>query len=105
MNKNQGHIAIHRKIIDNQIFKIESTKLKLFLYFLLKANHKSIQIGHKHYKRGEHVTSYDIIRDETGLTRNTISKNIKWLVDNNYIEIISDKGTHIKIMNYDSYQK
>ena len=96
MSEIKGNVFIPRKIIKKEIFKNNPTKLNLYLYFVLMANHKD----NGKFKRGEHITSYDKISKDTGLNRNTISKNLKWLQEEKYIEILPAKGTRVKIIDY-----
>lgn len=99
---NQGFIKLHRKILESNIWNAQPTKLKMFLYFILKANHSN----HGRYKRGEHITSYEIMQKDLDMSSKTIAKNLQWLKDEGYITVINGTGigTHIKINNYDSYQ-
>ena len=88
-----GKVFIPRNIIDSDVWKAHPTKLKLYLYFALMANHSDNGI----FKKGEHVTSYEKIMKDTGMNRNTISKCIKWLTGKKYIDLIPAKGTRVKV--------
>lgn len=95
----EGYIVLHRKILDNKIWK-EPTYLRMFIYLLLKANHNDFGS----FKRGQHYTSYTKISSETGFKRHTISKCLRWLSDNDYIRILPSRATRVEIVNYDKYQ-
>lgn len=99
---NKGFIMLHRKILESNIWNAQPTKLKMFIYFMLKANHRDF----KKYKRGEHITSYAILQKDLDMSSKTIAKNLQWLKDEGYITVINGTGigTHIKINNYSLYQ-
>jgi len=95
-SKNKGSIFLPRSIMETNLWKENPTKLKLYLYFVLMVNHKN----NGKFKQGEHITSYSRISKETGLNRNTISKNLKWLKEEKYIELLPARGTRVKILNH-----
>ena len=75
-----GSVFIPRKIVGSTLWFEHPTKLKLYLYFALMVNHADNGRFHK----GEHVTSYARIMEETSMNRNTISKCLKWLKKEKY---------------------
>lgn len=104
--ENKGHIALHRQILDSKVWTENPSKVKVFLYILLKANHKDVERNGMIYKRGEHITSLEIMAKEMGMTRPTVTECLKWLHKNGYleVEIIRYLGTKLRVVNYDTYQ-
>ena len=105
--KNQGHVMLHRQIMDSAIWKSPDSVYKMFTYLIMKANHKTVERGNSTYFRGEHRTSYENMQNELGISSKTISRNIKWLTENKFIEVLSGhrEATLVRIVNYDKYQK
>lgn len=111
-----GYFMISRDIFDSAIWLENPHTLKLFIYFIGMARHD--RTPKKYPKctvnRGELVTSLKQISDdnqymENGIikqwSRAKVSRLIDSLVKKEYITIISDTyGTHIKVINYDTYQ-
>jgi hypothetical protein len=106
---NEGWIKLHRKIIENPIFK-DSEACHLFVYLLLKANHKTNRFpfnrNEVRVERGQLITGVRKISHDTGITEWKIRERIK-LLEN--LGIITRKTTHrfsiINICNYNHYQE
>jgi hypothetical protein len=104
----EGWIKLHRKIIDNPIFK-ESRTLHLFIYLLLKANHQQNRFLFNQkeiiIERGQVVTGIPRISRDTGLTYREIRTRLA-LLEN--LGILTRKTTNkfsiITICNYSYYQ-
>ena len=100
----RGFIKIYRKVLDNLLF-YNPTRLQLFLYLLLKANHKPNKVFGIELVRGQHITGRKILADNLKSNENTVYKNLKWLQKNELILLNSNnKRTIVTICNYDSYQ-
>lgn len=104
----EGWIKLHRKLLDNPIFK-DSEAFHLFGYFLLKANHKPNRFLFNQreivLERGQLITGLDRISRDTGLTHRQIRTRLA-LLEN--LEILTRKTTNrfsiITICNYSHYQ-
>ncbi len=62
-----GFIKLHRKILDWEWFKDPNT-LTLFIYLMAKANHKARKWQGRLIERGQLVTSFSTMAEETGLS-------------------------------------
>lgn len=97
-------VKLHRKLLSWEWYK-SPNHLHLFVYLLIKANHKDGRWQGMKIKRGEHVTSLGIIASETGLSKQNIRTILKNLKKSGEINTIPNtKLTHVTICNYDSYQ-
>ena len=103
-NKKLGFFKLYRSMINWEWFKDSST-LHVFIYCLLKANHKDQRYKGDVVKRGSFFTSRKIIAEETGLTEQSVRTALKHLKSTNELTIsTSPKGTVISVNNYDEYQ-
>ena len=99
-----GWIKIHRKFLDWEWFN-KSEAVHLFIYLLLKANHKDASWQGMEVKRGEFISSLGKISSDTGISLQTLRTLLKKLESTNEIEVKStNKFTTITICKYDSYQ-
>ncbi len=99
-----GWIKIHRKFLDWQWFE-KSEAVHLFLYLLLKANHKDSQWQGIDIKRGQFVSSLGKISAETGISIQTIRTLLNKFEKTNEIIVKStNKNSLITICKYDCYQ-
>jgi hypothetical protein len=100
----QGWIKIHRKFLDWQWFN-KSEAVHLFVYMLLKANHKDSQWQGIEVKRGEFISSLGKISSDTNISSQSIRTLLKKLENTNEIIVKStNKYTQITICKYDCYQ-
>jgi len=100
----QGWIKLHRSFLDWEWFGDEKT-VKLFLYLLLKANHKDTKWRGQLVQRGQLFTGRNLIAKDTGLSVQSIRTSLKRLKSTNNITIKStSKNSIITVINYDSYQ-
>lgn len=112
-----GYVIIARKIMDSSIWNADPEILKLFLYLICKARHKSKpkQFPNKiKVKRGELLTSYqNIINDNEFMkgksvirwSKGKLSRMLEKLEKKGTIKRIEDThGTHIRVVHYDKYQ-
>lgn len=105
----EGWIRIHRKITDASWFN-KSEYVHLWLYLLLKANHKDqeIFVGNEKVlvKRGQLLTSRHKLSEVVHVQENKIYRILKCFENEHQIEQHkTHKYTLISIVNYDTYQK
>ena len=102
-----GWIKIHRKFVEWEWFE-DSEMVHLFLYLLLKANHKENKWKGILIKRGTLITSRSKLSEATKIPEQTIRTCINRLKRTNEITTTTDSTkqfTIITICNYDSYQE
>lgn len=105
----EGWIRIHRKLIESTWFN-KSEYVHLWLYLLLKANHKDkeIMIGNEKVlvKRGQLLTSRHKLSEVVHVQENKIYRILKCFENEHQIkQQKTSKYTIISIVNYDMYQK
>lgn len=99
-----GWIKLHRQILEWEWFSDTNT-FRLFLYIILKANHKEKKYRGMDLKVGTIITSRDILAIETGLTVRQIRTSLNKLKMTNELTIkTSVQGTIIEVVNYKKYQ-
>ena len=99
-----GWIKIHRKFLDWQWFE-KSEAVHLFIYLLLKANHKDSQWQGVDIKRGQFISSLGKISSDTGISLQSIRTLLNKLEKTNEIEVKStNKFTIVIICKYENYQ-
>ncbi len=103
-----GWIKLHRKLLDNPIFKNERY-LKLWIYLLLRANHKPDKImwndGVIDITGGQFVTGRKKIAEDTGLKETTIEDILNYLEKQHQIR--QQKNTKFRVitlLKWDEYQ-
>lgn len=113
-----GYILLSRSILDNDLWRLGSDDLRLFIYILLNANYSTTKVytyGDVRVGHGQVLKSYRHIADEcaysTGrkLVRwqtSRISRMISRLERDGRIRIVSkgQNGTLLEVVNYASYQ-
>ena len=100
-----GWIKLHRKFLDWEWFN-KSEAVHLFLYMLLKANHKDGKWQGMDVKRGQFISSLANISNATGLSIQVIRTNLKRLEKTNEISIKStSQFTIVTICKYECYQE
>jgi hypothetical protein len=108
MSNSQGWISLHRKILDNPLFK-DPKALTLWVYILLRANHQStkIIIGNKTIpiNRGQFLTGRKSLAEATGINESKIERLLKLFESELQIEQQKkSKYRLISITKYDEYQ-
>lgn len=99
-----GWIKIHRKFLDWQWFE-KSEAVHLFLYLVLKANHKDSQWQGMDIKRGQFVSSLSKISADTGISLQSIRTLLNKFEKTNEIELKStNKFTIVTLCKYECYQ-
>jgi DNA-binding transcriptional MerR regulator len=100
-----GWIKIHRKFLEWEWFN-KSEAVHLFMYMLLKANHKDGKWQGIQVKRGQFISSLGNISNATGISIQTIRTILKKLEKTNEIEVKStSQFTIVTISKYDCYQE
>ena len=96
-----GWIKLHRKFLDWEWFN-KSEAVHLFLYMLLKANHKDGKWQGVDVKRGQFISSLGNISNATGLSIQVIRTNLKRLEKTSEIEVKStSQFTIVTICKYE----
>ncbi len=99
-----GWIKLHRQFINWEWFN-KSEAVHLFLYLLLKANHKDGNWQGIEIKKGQFITSYGKISSDTNISLQTIRTLLKKFELTNEINTQpTNKYTIITICKYDTYQ-
>jgi hypothetical protein len=100
-----GWIKLHRKFLDWEWFN-KSEAVHLFLYMLIKANHKDGKWQGVEVKRGQFISSLGNISNATGLSIQVIRTNLKRLEKTSEIEVKStSQFTIVTICKYECYQQ
>ena len=106
----QGWIRIHRKIVNNWIFK-DADKFRSWIIILLTVNHdqKKVLIGEKLFvcNRGESLNSLDTWSKLFGKNWNKskVRRFFELLKKDSMIVLTNEqKTTRLTVCNYDSYQ-
>jgi DNA-binding transcriptional MerR regulator len=100
-----GWIKIHRKFLDWEWFN-KSEAVHLFMYLILKANHKEGQWQGIDIKKGQFVTSFGKISSDTGISLQTIRTLLKKFEKTNEINIqTTNKFTIVTLCKYECYQQ
>ena len=99
-----GWIKIHRKFLDWEWFN-KSEAVHLFLFMLIKANHKSGKWQGVDIERGQFISSLGNISTATGISVQTIRTILKKLEKTSEIELKStSQYTIVTICKYECYQ-
>jgi uncharacterized phage protein (TIGR02220 family) len=99
-----GWIKLHRQFLNWEWFN-KSEAVHLFMYLLLKANHKDGNWQGIDIKKGQFITSYGKISSDTGISVQTIRTLLKKLENTNEINTqTTNKYTVITICKYADYQ-
>lgn len=102
---NGGWIKTYRKLMEWEWYT-DSHMVHLFIHLILKANHEDKRHRGKIIKRGQLVTSRNILSIETGISEQTIRTCLERLKLTNELTIQStNRNSVITICNYDSYQE
>ena len=100
-----GWIKIHRKFLDWEWFN-KSEAVHLFIYLVMKANHKEGTWQGIELKAGQFVSSFGKISSDTGISLQTIRTLLKKFEKTNEINIqTTNKYSIITICKYECYQQ
>jgi len=101
---NEGWIKIHRKLLDWEWWD-EPNTFRLFIYLLLKANHKPKRYRGVLIDTGQLMTGLELLSIETKLSVRQVRTSLTRLKSTNEINVnSSSKGTIIQIVKYIDYQ-
>jgi len=101
---NNGWIKLHRSFWDWE-WADDPKMVSLFLYCLLKTNHKDKRYRGTVVKRGTFLTSRELLAQETGLSVRQIRTSLSKLKSTNELTIKSSRqGSVVEVVNYDKYQ-
>ena len=104
----RGFVLLYRKILNNPIF-LKAELLQLFIYCLLKANHRDnefifndkLQI----VKRGSFITGRFQLSKELKQSESSVYRRLKILQKLNYISLkVNNRFTTVTIVKYNTYQ-
>lgn len=99
-----GFIQLHRKMLDWEWYTDINT-CKLFIHLLLRANYKDNKFKGTLVKKGSHLTSYNILANETGLSVKKVRTALEKLIKTGEVAKLSTPlGTSVSVINYDLYQ-
>jgi 23S rRNA A1618 N6-methylase RlmF len=100
----EGWIKIHRKFLDWQWFQ-KPEAVQLFIYMLLKANHKDGNWQGHEIKKGQFITSAQTISNDTKLSLQVVRTLLKkFELTNEIIVKSTNKFTMLTICKYECYQ-
>ncbi|GAG68425.1 unnamed protein product [marine sediment metagenome] len=100
---NEGWIKLHRKFLEWEWFDLPEM-VKLFVYFLLKANHKGKNWKGIKVERGQLITGRKKLSVELRMSEQQIRTCMERLKTTNEITTkVTNKYSIITITNYDSY--
>jgi hypothetical protein len=100
-----GCILLARQILSSGIWRKPPEYLKIFIYILLKVNHKD----NKLFPRGSNFFNFTTELDEiSGVTKNQVYDFLRWAKSEKADLLTTQKTTRgvvIKVNNYDTYQE
>jgi hypothetical protein len=117
-----GFILLSRDLLDNDIWRMNSDLVRLWIYLLCKVSYGKKEFTYSRgttkitVRKGEFLRSLRRISDDCSYTGNNklvswstsrIAAMLKTLEDDGRIEILSNSsalGTHLRVVNYESYQ-
>jgi len=104
-NKTQGYVLLHRTLLDAPYFK-DAHYVQLWIYLILKANHKEVFFNGVKIPRGGLLTGRKKISDDTWINESKVERMLKFLESEQQIEQLgTGKGRVIVIKNWDKFQK
>ena len=99
-----GFIKLHRKMIEWEWYQ-DANVFRLFVHFILKANHKDKKWQGIIIKRGSFITGYDVLSKELGLTKRQIRTAITKLKTTGEVSHQpNNRFSVVTLTNYDDYQ-
>lgn len=101
----EGWIKLHRKLLDWEWFD-KSEMVHLFVYFLLRANHKPKKWRNTEVQTGQFITTLDEISKDTGVSTRTIRTCLDRFESTGVLTSEStNRNRLITICNYANYQQ
>lgn len=106
---NDGYIKLFRKTLDNPVICKDSDHLAVWVYFLLNATHKEIDVLFNNertsLKAGQLITGRKSISSHLGISESKVQRIIKLFKSEHQIEQqTSNKNRLITILKWKSYQ-
>jgi hypothetical protein len=99
-----GWIKLHRQFLNWEWFN-KSEAVHLFMYLLLKANHKDGTWQGIDINKGQFITSYGKISSDTGISLQTVRTLLKKFENTNEINTqTTNKYTVVTVCKYVDYQ-
>jgi len=99
-----GWIKLHRQFLNWEWFN-KSEAVHLFMYLLLKANHKDGTWQGIDINKGQFITSYGKISSDTGISLQTVRTLLKKFENTNEINTqTTNKYTVVTVCKYADYQ-
>ena len=99
---NEGYIRLHRKFLDWEWYGDINTS-RLFLHMLFKANWKPGRFQGVEVGRGEFVSSYSTLADESGLTIRGVRTALTHLISTG--EVTVNRHTKFSVFTINNYSK
>lgn len=104
----QGFILLHRKILENPVF-VKAELLQLFIYCILKANHKDKEFifngRTEKIKRGSFITGQMKLSKDLKQSQSSVYRRLQVLKKLGYIELkVNNKFTLVTVVKYNTYQ-
>ena len=100
---NKGWIKLHRKLMDWEWYR-DVNCYKLFTHCLMKANYEDTTWQGKAIKKGDFLTSLNILAADTGLSVQEVRTAMKKLtLTKEIVATATNEGTCITVCNYDTY--
>ena len=104
-NESQGWIKIHRKLLDEPFFS-SSEHVHLWIYLLLRANHKPRMVSDVVINRGQVLTGRNKLSESTGIGSSKVERILSFFESEQLIEQqTTNKFRIITIKKYNEYQK
>ncbi len=110
--ENQGYISLHRKVMQNFLFKEKRafSKFEAWLYLLMNANHTDTKVllGNQliNVKKGSFITSEIKLMAEFSWSKSKLRTFLSLLESQSMIEKVTDsKKTTLTIVKYSDYQE
>lgn len=101
---NEGYIKLYRKMVEWEWYQ-DAAVSRVFLHLLLTANYESRQWKGRSIKRGQRVTSSQMMAEELMMSKKTVYSALKKLESTGEIHCEPhSKFTLITIVHFDSYQ-
>lgn len=105
---NNGYIKLYRCLLDSKLWSCSDATLRVAIYLLLSANHRSRWVRRIKIERGQCIRSLTQISHDCNINRNTARYAIKTLETDGFITKDEPFGTHqghrITLCKYDDYQ-
>jgi len=103
-----GWIRLHRDFVDSKLFSRSGNTVKVAVFVMLTANHKTTFYRGAEIKRGQLVRSINQIADACHVSRKAVRYALDQMVAESFIKIDypfgAQQGHRLTVCNYDTYQ-